>query len=123
MLHAMVAMRGVLAMGLAAAVGTWGLHVHPVDITDPFLGLIEARSPGVFTALVYGYVALWFTTPFFGASLVLSLLAIVASRREPHVRSRPLPTYLQPEDRPAPTLVLGERHFETTSGRRPVRTG
>ena len=61
MLHRLVAMRGLMAMGLAAAVGAWGLHAHPVDMTDPFLGLIEARSPGVFVALVYGYAALWFT--------------------------------------------------------------
>src|SRR3954452_6962490 len=113
MLHAIVAIRRVLAMAMAAAIGTWGLQVHPVDLADPFLGLIEARSPVVFTALVYGYVALWFSTPFFGVSFILALLAIVASRRPQRVRARPLPTYVQPEDRPAPTLVLGERHFET----------
>ena len=117
MLHRLVAMRGLMAMGLAAVVGAWGLHAHPVDMTDPFLGLIEARSPGVFVALVYGYAALWFTTPFFVSSLVLSLLAIAASRRDPRVRTRPLPTYAQPEDRLAPTLVLGETHFETTPPR------
>ena len=87
MLHRLVAMRGLIAMGLAATVGAWGLHAHPVDMADPFLGLIEARSPGVFVALVYGYAALWFTTPFFGASLVLSLFAIAASRRDPRIRT------------------------------------
>ena len=91
MLHAIVAIRRVLAMGMAAAIGTWGLQVHPVDLADPFLGLIEARSPGVFATLVYGYVVLWFTTPFFGASS-FSLFAILASRREPRVRARPLPS-------------------------------
>jgi len=119
MLHRLVAMRGLIAMGLAATVGAWGLHAHPVDMADPFLGLIEARSPGVFVALVYGYAALWFTTPFFGASLVLSLFAIAASRRDPRIRTRPLPAYVKPESRPAPTLVLGETHFENTAGRAP----
>jgi TraM recognition site of TraD and TraG len=119
MLHALVAMRGLMAMMLATAVGAWGLYTHPVDMADPFLGLIEARSPGMFTVLVYGYAALWFSTPFFGASLVLSLLAIMASRHAPRVRSRSLSRYSQPEDRPAPTLVLGETHFETTHGRAP----
>ena len=119
MLHRLVAIRGLTAMGLAAVVGAWGLHAHPVDMTDPFLGLIEARSPGVFAALVYGYATLWFTTPFFGSSLVLSLLAIAASRRNPPVRTRPLPKYAQPEERPAPTLVLGETHFENMPGRAP----
>ena len=116
MLHRLVAMRGLIAMGLAATVGAWGLHAHPVDMADPFLGLIEARSPGVFVALVYGYAALWFTTPFFGASLVLSLFAIAASRRDPRIRTRPLPAYVKPESRPAPTLVLGETHFENAHG-------
>src|SRR6187200_3433943 len=103
MLHRLVAMRGLIAMGLATLVGAWGLHAHPVDMTDPFLGLIEARSPRVFVALVYGYAALWFTTPFLGASLVLSLLAIVASRVNPRVRMQRLPAYVAPEKRPAPT--------------------
>ena len=120
MLHGLVAIRRLLAMAVATAVGAWGLSAHPVDITDPFLGLIEARSPGAFRLLVYGYAVLWFSTPFFGASLVLSLLAIVASRRESRVRVRPLSRYPQPEQRPAPTLVLGETHFETTDGRAPT---
>jgi hypothetical protein len=119
MLHALVARRGLMAMALAAAVGAWGLHAHPVDRTDPFLGLIEARSPGVFTVLVYGYAALWFSTPFFGASLVLSLLAIRASRHDPRARAGPLPIYPEPEDRATPMLVLGETHVETTSDRAP----
>jgi hypothetical protein len=42
---------------------------QPVD-DRPISGLIEARGPRVFVTLVYGYPALWFTTPFFGASLV-----------------------------------------------------
>ena len=42
---------------------------QPVD-ERPILGLIEARGPRVFVTLVYGYPALRFTTPFFGASLV-----------------------------------------------------
>ena len=119
MLHGLVAIRGLLAIGLAAVVGTWGLHAHPVDVTDPFVGLIEVSSPGVFLVLVYGYAALWFATPFFGASLVLSLLAIVASRHDPRVRARPLPAYPLPARRPAPTLVLGETHFPHSAGRAP----
>ena len=112
MLHGLVGMRRLIAMVLAAGVGVWGLHAHPVDMADPFLGLIEARSPGVFAALVYGYATLWFTTPFFGASLVLSLFAIAASRRDPRLRTRRLPAYVEPDQRRSPTLVLGETHFQ-----------
>jgi hypothetical protein len=122
MLHTLVAMRGLIAMLIAAGVGAWGLSVHAVDPEDPFLALIQARSPFVFQVLVYGYAALWFSTPFLGACLVLSVCAIIASRHDPHVRTKPLPIYPQPEDRPARTLVLGERHFETTSGAAPRPT-
>ena len=120
MLHRLVAMRGLIAMGLAATVGAWGLHAHPVDMADPFLGLIEARSPGVFVALgvrvcralVHHAVLRGFTR------------ALAASRSRRHAAIRAcVPDAcrrtLQPEKRPAPTLVLGETHFETTSGRAP----
>ena len=120
MLHGLVAMRGLIAMGLAAAVGAWGLHAHPVDMADPFLGLIEARSPGVFVALVYGYAALWFTTPFFGGfTRALAVRDRGLSSRSAHSYLDRCRSMSQPESRPAPTLVLGETHFETTSGRAP----
>ena len=71
---------------------------------------------------MYGYAALWFTTPFFAASLVLSLLAIVASRRDPRIRARAAADRMHSLSRPAPTLVLGETHFVTTRAvrRRPT---
>ncbi|MCL4814410.1 MAG: hypothetical protein KJ061_18125, partial [Vicinamibacteraceae bacterium] len=119
MLHALVAMRGPMAMVAAVAAGAWGLSTYPVDVDDPFLGLVALRSPGVFQVVVYGYAALWFSTPFFAASLVLSLLAILASRHDPTARVRPLPHYTPPELRPAPSLVLGETHFQTTPGPAP----
>ena len=72
--------------------------------------------------LVYGYATLWFTTPFFALSIVASLVTIVAYRYPAGARARPLPAYVPPERRPTPTLVLGEAHFETTSGRAPAPT-
>src|SRR5262245_48250163 len=119
MLHGLVSVRRLLAIAMACAAGVWGLQTHPVDMTDPFLGLIEARSPGVFLVLVYGYAALWFTTPFLMTSLVLSLLTIVASRHTPRVRPRPLPRYPEPARRSTPSLVLGETHLPHTPGRAP----
>ena len=56
-------------MLVAAGVGAWGLQAYPVDRDNVFLQLIELRSPTVFRVLVYGYATLWFTTPFFAASL------------------------------------------------------
>ena len=97
MLHGLVAMRRLIAMGLAAVVGAWGIHATLSAITNPFLGGSSKRAVRVSSwRVVCGYAALWFTTPFFGASLVLSLFAIAASRRDPHIRTRPLPAYAQP---------------------------
>jgi hypothetical protein len=121
MLQALVQLRVVLAMTVAVAVGTWGLHAYPVRLADDlFLQMIYVRKPFVFDVLSYGYATLWFSTPFLAASVLLSLLAIVASRHAPTVRPRALPPYPAPEHRPAPELVLGETHFETAPGRAPA---
>jgi len=117
MVRTIVDARRVVAILIAASVGMWGLHTYPVPRDDPFLGLIQLREPVVFQVLAYGYATLWFTTPFFLASLVTSVLAIVVYRRVPTARYRPLPRYPEPETRTAPSLVLGESHALTRPGR------
>ena len=116
MLRTIVDARALVALAMSAGVGLWGLRAYPFSHDDVFLGLIRERAPGVLSVLAYGYATLWFTTPYFAASLLLSLLAIVVYRRAPRARVRPLPPYPQPEQRPTPSLVLGERHAATTPG-------
>src|SRR5258705_11829316 len=116
MLRTVVEARALVAMMVAACVGTWGLRMHPVDHENLFLGLIAAKDPTVFHVLTYGYATMWFSTPFFAASLALSMLAIVAYRHAPSVRTRALPPYPSPERRPSPSVILGEAHFLTTPG-------
>src|SRR5687768_3529144 len=101
---------------MSGAVGLWGLRAYPISHDDVFLGLIGERAPRVLAILTYGYATLWFTTPYYAASLLTSLLAIVVYRRAPSTRVRPLPPYPQPEQRPAPMLVLGETHNHTAPG-------
>ena len=120
MLRAIVQVRGLLAMLIAGAVGVWGLHANPMQLDDPFLSLIQLQKPFVFHVLAYGYATLWFTTPFFLASIVVSALAIVASRYPAKAPRRALPPYPQPESRPAPMLVLGERHLSRVPGPAPT---
>lgn len=121
MLQALAQVRLVLAMTIAAAVGTWGLRAYPVRLADDLvLQMIFVRKPAVFAVLSYGYATLWFSTPFLLASMAMSLLAIAASRHAPTVRRRGLPRYPRPEQRPAPSLVLGEAHFATRPGRSPA---
>ena len=112
--------RTVIGMVIATGVGLLGVHAYPIDRGNIYLQLIELRSPGVFLVLVYGYAALWFTTPFFALSVVTSLATIVAYRYPAAARPRPLPAYAPPERRDSPMLVLGETHFETTTGRAPA---
>jgi hypothetical protein len=122
MLRTVLEARGLVAMLAAAGVGTWGLHTYPMRTDDVFLALIELRNPPVFRLLAYGYATLWFTTPFFLASLLTSAVAIVVYRRAPSARLRRLPTYPQPETRDAPSLVLGETHSLTAPGRAAMPT-
>jgi hypothetical protein len=118
-LRALVDMRGVMAMTFAAMIGVWGITTYPPARDNVFLQLIELRKPALFRALLTGYAALWFSTAFFAASFVLSLVTIVAYRRGPRQHARALPRYPKPETRATPTLVLGETHFHTTPGRAP----
>ena len=123
MLHAIVQVRAVLALCVAVAIGTWGLHAFPVRLGDDiFLQMIFVRKPVVFHVLTYGYATLWFSTPFFTISTLLSLATIAESRRRRTTRSHALPPYTAPEHRPAPMLVLGEAHYPTSAGRAPTPT-
>ena len=116
MLRKIVEARALVALAMSGGVGLWGLRAYPVSHDDVFLGLIGERAPGVLSLLTYGYATLWFTTPYFAASLLMSLMAIVVYRRAPRARVRPLPPYPQPEQRPTPALVLGETHYQTAPG-------
>ncbi len=119
MLRVLLDQRTLVAGLLALGVGVLGVQAHPLDRGNVYLQLIELRNPTVFLVLGYGYATLWFTTPFFAASLLTSLVTVVAYRHPLGARSRALPAYVPPEHRPTPMLVLGETHFETTTGRAP----
>src|SRR5689334_16531214 len=93
LLRKIIEARAVIALAVAAGVGAWGVHAFPVSRDDVFLGLIGEQAPAVLAALTYGYATLWFTTPYYAASLLLSLTAIVVYRRAPSTRVRPLPPY------------------------------
>ena len=60
MLRTVVEARTLVAMMVAACVGTWGLRTHPVDHENLFLALIAAKDPTVFHVLTYGYATNWF---------------------------------------------------------------
>src|SRR5690348_193641 len=105
--------RLLLSLCVAAATGAVGLLLYPIPVQEPFIELIGIQRPDLLAALSYGYALLWFSTPFFVTSLFVSLGAIVSYRIEPRIRFRPLPRYVEPEERPSPSLVLGESHHAT----------
>ena len=88
MLGAILNARGLIAMAIAAAIGGWGLDMHPVQFDNPFLALIAIEKPFAFHVLTYGYSTLWFTTSFFAASFLMSVVAIVACRYPQSTRLR-----------------------------------
>src|ERR1051325_8108413 len=55
MMQRFLAIRGLVAMAIATAVGAWGLYRHPVEIDNPFLALIALQKPLVLKVLTYGY--------------------------------------------------------------------
>src|SRR4051812_42639961 len=111
MLRAVLDARAFVAMVFAAIVGVWGLHTHPLARDNVFLALVELQNPRAFTVLAFGYATCWFTTPYFLASFMTSMLAIVAYHRLPLPRMRRLPPYPLPERRSKPSLILGESHL------------
>ncbi len=122
MWRAVLDSRALIVMLLAAITGTWGLRVHPFPVDNVFLGFVELRSPVVFRVLAYAYTTCWFTTPFFAGSMVASFVAILAYTHAPAIRTRRLPPYPAPEERPAPMVILGETHLGTMPGPAPEPT-
>jgi TraM recognition site of TraD and TraG len=117
MLRTILDARPLVAMLVAAVIGAIGLRVYPLPADDVFLTLIALRTPAIFRLLAGGYATIWFTTPFFAASLVTSMIAMLIYHRLPDRRCRPLPPYARPETRPTPSLVLGEAHLLHAPGR------
>ena len=70
----LVEQRVVVAMLIALGVGAAGVHTYPVDRGNVYLQIIELRNTAAFLVLVYGYATLWFTSTFFAASMLGSLL-------------------------------------------------
>src|SRR5580765_7761895 len=95
-------------------VGGAGLQVWPFPVDHPLLALIAVRRPAVYAAFLYGYAAVWFTTPFLVINSVGSFAYIFLARADRAVRRSPLPLYPRPEHRDDLFLILGEQHRRTS---------
>src|ERR1700737_2825758 len=80
MLRRMLDARPLVAMIVAAGVGTWGLSAYPLPMDNVFLEIIALRNPPVLQLLGYTYATGWFTTPFLATSSAPVLSAAWAKR-------------------------------------------
>ena len=121
MVHAILGARGLLAMLIALATGTWGLHAYPVQTDNVVPGAdcaqeaVRVSRPGVRVrdAVVHDAVPRRVAGDIGPRDRRISLSADGAAAPVAAV-SRHLSA------RPTPTLVLGETHFARTLGRAPA---
>jgi hypothetical protein len=113
----LVTHRAVVSLTASAVAGAIGLQAYPFPGQHPILGLIRLEAPTVYASFAYTYAALWFTTPFFLSSMVLSLGYIFVTSRAQTPAVQPLPPYPVPASRQQLFLVLGEQHHRTTPTR------
>jgi hypothetical protein len=106
--------RSLLSLIVATLVGAWGIQTWPWPGNYLVLAFIQLERPTLAAALQYSYTTLWFTSPFFATSLVLSAITVFAPRRGPTMTAGPLPTYPDPKTRRDLSLVLGEQHTRTS---------
>jgi hypothetical protein len=72
--------------------------------------LVAAEKPAILIAVKYAYLAMLFSTPFIGASMLFSLLYIFFVRPQESIALAPLPPYPPVNERDRLFLVIGELH-------------
>lgn len=109
-MRVVAAHRNFLSLLLSATVGLLLYFRLPFPASNPLLQLISAEKPGLFAFFHWTYVALLFSTPYIGFSLLLSLAYIFVMRQRPAVACGKLPPYPMPAERDKLFLVVGEIH-------------
>ncbi len=117
MMCAFVEQRFGLSLACSAVAGTLGLQAYPFPGTHPLLGLLQIERPLVYAGVAYTYAAVWFSTPFFLSSIVLSFVNVFVARWDRRPWQLALPSYPAPEHRRELSVVLGEQHHATRPGR------
>jgi len=121
-MRALIESRVLMSLMTSAVVGMIGVRAWPYPVDQSWLALIAIQRPAVSATLSYTYTALWFSTPFFLSSLVLSFVYIFVARWDRPGDRHELPPYPVPADRQELFLVMGEQHHRTVPGRAPAPT-
>jgi TraM recognition site of TraD and TraG len=107
---AISASRGLVSLAFAAMVGAALWSRHPFPDENGILELVRLSAPSVFYSIKWTYIAMLFTTPYIGLSLMLSLAYIFIGRKAAPVVGGKLPPYPEPAMRETLFLVIGELH-------------
>src|SRR2546426_7912611 len=109
-MQAVVASRGLVSVALAAMVGLALISRLPFPDENNLLQFVRLNTPIVFYGIKWTYLAMLFTTPYIGVSLLLSLAYIFIGRKAAPVVGGKLPPYPEPAMREKLFLVIGELH-------------
>src|SRR3989442_497288 len=109
-MQAVSASRGLVSAVFAAMVGVGILSRHPFPDENSVLELVRLSAPSVFYGIKWAYLAMLFTTPYIGVSLLLSLAYIFIGRKAAPAMGAKLPPYPEPATRETLFLVIGELH-------------
>jgi hypothetical protein len=102
--------RQFLSVFLSALVGTALFYRMPFPDENNLLQLVLLAKPYLFLAIKWAYIAMLFSTPYIGFSLVLSLAYIFVVRQEAATAAGKLPLYPDAATRDKLFLVIGELH-------------
>jgi TraM recognition site of TraD and TraG len=94
---------------------TWTvLHsLYPFPAGNLYLQLISYKDPAIYSAILWTYSVMMFTTPFIIYSSVFSGIYTFAYRHGRTPKAAPLPLYPDPRSRESLYLVLSEVHHPT----------
>src|SRR5438093_2336993 len=109
-MQAVVARRGLVSVALAAMVGLALISRLPFPDENNLLQLVRLQAPSVFLGIKWTYLAMLFTTPYIGFSLVFSLAYIFMGREPASGAGGKLPPYPEVASRDKLFLVIGELH-------------
>src|SRR6516164_10135177 len=85
--------RSVTSAALSLAAGVATLRRLPFPDQNALLQLVLFQKPWLFYGIKYGYMALMFSTPYIGFSVLLSLAYIFVVRQRPSAGLAKLPPY------------------------------
>ena len=110
-MRTLVESRQLLSALLSAVFGTALFYRMPFPEENNLLQLVGLAKPYLFYGIKWAYIAMLFSTPYIGFSLILSLVYIFVVRQEAAVSAGKLPPYPLAANRDKLFLVIGELHY------------